>query len=97
MRWPFQAWGATAVIGGHDHTYERFNIDGIPYFVNGLGVESTNRFCNEIVVTPLPEICHERVHGAMLIEADSCQITFQFVTHDEVLIDSHTVQNPTCP
>ncbi len=97
MRWPFQAWGATAVIGGHDHTYERFNIDGIPYFVNGLGVESTNRFCNQVVVEPLPEICHERVHGAMLIEADSCQIRFQFITHNQDMIDSHTIQNLDCP
>ena len=97
MRWPFQAWGATAVIGGHDHTYERFNIDGIPYFVNGLGVESTSRFCNQIVINPPPEVCHERVHGAMLIEADSCQIRFQFITHDDLLIDAHTIQNPDCP
>ncbi|MBK7191547.1 MAG: metallophosphoesterase [Myxococcales bacterium] len=40
MRWPFQAWGAHAVLAGHDHHYERFSIDGIPYFVNGLGGRS---------------------------------------------------------
>src|SRR5436190_8724764 len=27
MQWPFQQWGATAVISGHDHDYERFNIN----------------------------------------------------------------------
>src|SRR5262245_8735283 len=37
MQWPFQQWGATAVLSGHDHAYERVLINGFPYFVNGLG------------------------------------------------------------
>ena len=97
MRWPFKAWGATAVIAGHDHIYERFDIDGIPYFVNGLGVESTNRFCNEVPVTPPSEICHERIPGAMLIEADNCTMTFQFITHANEVIDTFTMTNESCP
>jgi tartrate-resistant acid phosphatase type 5 len=36
-QWPYQRWGATGVLAGHDHTYERIIRDGIPYFVNGLG------------------------------------------------------------
>ena len=39
MQWPFAQWGATAVISGHDHDYERLNVNGTPYFVNGLGGE----------------------------------------------------------
>ena len=97
MRWPFAEWGAPAVIGGHDHTYERFDIDGIPYFVNGLGVASTNRFCNEVVIDPPSEICHEQVHGAMRIEAERCQITFQFITHSNEIIDTYTIDNSACP
>ena len=31
-----RAWGADAVLAGHDHTYERLQIGEIPYFVNGL-------------------------------------------------------------
>src|SRR5205814_1728114 len=39
-RWPFQAWGATAVITGHVHNYERLLEDNnFPYFVDGLGGE----------------------------------------------------------
>jgi hypothetical protein len=37
LRWPFAEWGATAVLAGHDHIYERIVRDGIVYFVNGLG------------------------------------------------------------
>jgi len=37
MRWPFAQWGAEVVMAGHLHTYERLEVDGIPYFVNGAG------------------------------------------------------------
>src|SRR5678816_995945 len=37
MQWPFADWGASAVLSGHDHLYERVLTNGIPYFVNGLG------------------------------------------------------------
>ena len=37
LQWPFAAWGADLVIAGHDHTYERLAVDGIPYVVTGLG------------------------------------------------------------
>ena len=40
MQWPFAQWGADAVISGHDHDYERLSINGIPYFVDGLGGSS---------------------------------------------------------
>jgi hypothetical protein len=39
MQWPFEEWGATAVLSGHDHCYERFAAgqSRFPYFVNGMG------------------------------------------------------------
>ena len=37
MRWPFTQWGADVVMAGHIHSYERLEVDGIPYFVNGVG------------------------------------------------------------
>jgi len=37
MRWPFQNWGASAVLSGHEHTFERiFREKTLPYVVNGL-------------------------------------------------------------
>ena len=40
MRWPFHTWGATAVLAGHVHRYERFLQDGIPYITIGDGLSS---------------------------------------------------------
>lgn len=40
MQWPFQQWGATTVLSGREHIYERLNLNGFTYFVNGLGGES---------------------------------------------------------
>jgi tartrate-resistant acid phosphatase type 5 len=42
MRWPFAQWGASLIISGHQHAYERLVIrEGsshrINYIVNGLG------------------------------------------------------------
>lgn len=37
MRWPFKEWGATAVMSGHAHVYERLEVDNLTYFVNGIG------------------------------------------------------------
>ena len=37
LQWPFREWGATAVLSGHDHGYERFELGGMPYVVVGTG------------------------------------------------------------
>jgi len=94
MRWPFEDWGASAVLAGHDHIYERFQIGGIPYFVNGLGADSSRK-CNDFPVVPPSEDCHQGAGGAMLIEADQCTMTFEFYTHKKELIDTHTINK--CP
>src|SRR5690606_31883007 len=37
MQWPFKEWGADIVLNGHDHNYERLQVNGLTYIVNGLG------------------------------------------------------------
>ena len=37
LRWPFKEWGANIVISGHAGFYERHEVDGFTYIVNGLG------------------------------------------------------------
>ena len=91
LRWPFEVWGASAVIGGHDHTYERFQIGKIPYFVNGIGAAPGNRFCDEYNVVPQSKYCHDEVPGAMLIEAGQCAMTFNFYTHNNSLKDTYKI------
>jgi len=44
MRWDFLNWGADAILSGHDHDYERLEVDGLVYFVNGVGGRSIRNF-----------------------------------------------------
>lgn len=46
MQWPFAEWGASAILTGHDHTFERILRNGLPYFVNGLGAQVEYGFFN---------------------------------------------------
>lgn len=103
MRWPFQAWGATAVISGHVHNYERLEMPDanaigeplsgqptIPYFVNGAG-----GFIPEQGFDPSFVIDGSKVrvseYGAQLVTADENSINFLFFDLDGVLRDVKTI------
>ena len=88
MRWPFMDWGADAVLSGHDHTYERLLVDGLVYFVNGLGGGPRYDFVN---ILPDSQVRYNADNGAMLVEATSSQITFQFWNRAGQLIDEYTL------
>lgn len=90
-RWPFQEWGATAVISGHDHTYERILVNGFPYFVNGLGGGAIYRFES---ITHGSQVRFNADYGAMLVEADQESIVFQFVTRHGEVVDTYFVNLP---
>ena len=89
MQWPYKEWGATTVISGHDHTYERLIINDFPYFINGLG-GYTSRYW---FVTTLEgsQIRYREDYGAMLISASEAEITFQFITRNGNVIDTYTI------
>jgi tartrate-resistant acid phosphatase type 5 len=89
MRWPFQAWGASAVLSGHDHTYERILHDGFPYFVNGLGGGSIYYFNTPIDGS---QVRYADDYGAMLVSADKNQITFQFINRKGEVIDTYSLE-----
>lgn len=89
MQWPYAEWGATAVLSGHQHSYERINRDGILYFVNGLG----GRWRIDTFDDPVPgsAVRYNQDFGAMLITAaDSC-LNFTFYNRSEEMIDSVTL------
>lgn len=91
LRWPHQQWGATAVLSGHDHSYERIVRDNFPYFVNGLGGGSRYWF-----VAPVEgsAVRYNGDSGAMLIEATAESITFRFINVKGDEIDRYTIQAP---
>jgi hypothetical protein len=86
MAWPFETWGAESVMSGHDHDYERLQVGGIPYFVNGLGGAGIYPF--EKPALPQSRLRYGDKHGAMLITATSTGITYEFWSVDGQLIDS---------
>jgi tartrate-resistant acid phosphatase type 5 len=85
IQWPFTDWGATAVLSGHDHTYERLSIEGLPYFVNGLGGGPRYAFLS---LHPGSQVRFRDDHGAMLVVADDAQIAFQFITRLGEVVDT---------
>lgn len=88
MRWHFAAWGAEAVLSGHDHVYERLLVDGIPYFVNGLGGGGRYAFGT---IDPHSSVRYNANHGAMLGVATAEQVTFQFFTRAGELVDTYVM------
>lgn len=85
LQWPYREWGATAVIAGHDHHYERLEVDGMLYIVNGLG-----GFKRYELNAPLPgsAVRFNDDWGAMRVYADTQGIRFEFITREGVLVDT---------
>jgi len=94
MQWDYASWGADAVLAGHDHTYERISQNGIPFFVNGLGGRSIYAFGSSV---PGSEFQYNADYGAMLIEANSSTMTFEFMDVSGSIIDSFTVGDAPPP
>ena len=86
MRWPFQEWGASAVLSGHAHIYERLLVNGTPFFINGLGGGPIYYFG---LTSEYSAIRYNGDWGAMLVEADSQQVTFQFINRLGEVIDTY--------
>ena len=99
MRWPFADWGAEVVMSGHEHSYERLDANGFPYFVNGSGGKSLRDFPN---IGTLPagvtsELRYNADYGAMLVTASDTAMTLQFINTAGALIDEHTINKDCRP
>lgn len=88
LRWPYHEWGATAVVAGHDHHYERIETGGMLYFVNGLG-GNPNRYAVKAPVDG-SVVRYNDDHGAMRVSADAQGIRFEFVTRTGDVVDTVT-------
>jgi tartrate-resistant acid phosphatase type 5 len=87
MQWSYQAWGADAVLAGHDHDYERLQVGKIPYFVNGLGGMSRYPFLMSLAES---QARYSADYGAMLVTASQSEITYDFISRTGTVIDSYT-------
>jgi tartrate-resistant acid phosphatase type 5 len=91
MRWPYKTWGVDLVLAGHDHTYERVEVDGLPYLVNGLG--GTVFYPLGTPVEGSVKRFNER-EGAIFVEADATSLRARFQTVDGRQIDTLSLAKP---
>lgn len=89
LQWPFAEWGAAAVIAGHDHLYERLEVDGIFYLINGAGGKDLYPFGPPEVGSL---VRYNQDHGAQLITAAEQCLNISFFSRANELIDSVTLR-----
>jgi tartrate-resistant acid phosphatase type 5 len=89
MRWPYREWGADLVISGHDHNYERIEVDGLTYVVNGLGGGA--RYAPGTRPEPGSQVFYNADHGAMRCSATAEQLFCQFINRNGDVIDEFEV------
>ena len=92
-QWPYDAWGASVVVSGDLHHYERIMRNGFPYVVNGAGGAGIAGFGTPIAGSV---VRYNADHGAMLVKATSTNITYEFwsVAGGGTLIDRFTQAMP---
>lgn len=101
MQWPYEEWGAHAVLAGHEHHYERIVHDGFPYFVNGVGGGAIYVFNKDNPVHG-SEFLYNDDYGAMLVEGTRDSLRFDFYTTgtrtgESGLLDTYTLTESACP
>jgi hypothetical protein len=95
MLWPFKEWGASAVLCAHDHIYERLEINGLTYIVNGLGGDRID----QLYLPPTPGSITNYIadHGALRLDATETNLTFRFMNRAGTVIDTHVLRKPLPP
>jgi len=78
MRWPFGQWGASLVVTGHQHVYERLVIresssPSLNYIVNGLGGHPWLYDIDGPQCKPEPgsQVRYSNGHGLMVVAVNS--------------------------
>lgn len=89
LQWPYAEWGADAVLAGHDHVYERLEVNGLPFITNGLGGHNARYFFIQVRDDSI--VRYRAEHGAVFVEASESFINFQFINILGEVIDSLTL------
>jgi len=88
MQWPFEDWGAHAVLSGHEHIYQRIHkkaYPDFPYIICGVSGKSEEE-CGEEELENEDDfdvLCIDDIHGAMKILVEDEKLTFQFWAVEE--------------
>jgi hypothetical protein len=87
MRWPFKEWGADVVLAGHAHEYERIDVSGLTYFVNGIGGKSLRNFGT---IIPESKLQYNSGYGAMIIDVYFDKAIFELYSNGGIR-DRHVI------
>ncbi|MDT8304888.1 MAG: metallophosphoesterase [Anaerolineae bacterium] len=91
MQWPFREWGASVVLAGHNHVYERLVVDDLPYFIVGAsGYPALYAFVD---ILPESQFRYNQDYGALRVGATPREMQVEFVTRDGAVIDRITLVN----
>jgi len=92
MQWPFKEWGATVVLCGHEHDYERLvDNTGMTYFINGLGGKDWREFST---VVPESRLRFTGNYGAMLVTSYTDSLNLKFIAYPDSVKDDTTIVLP---
>lgn len=89
MRWPFDEWGFDLVMSGDDHIYERLEVDGVTYLVNGLGGIERHEFVDTPRAESLVRFADD--HGAVMVDVYEDALSVSFRTVGGMTVDSFTI------
>ena len=91
FRFPYDAWGVSMVMSGHDHTMQHLIVDNVHYVVNGVGGGSLHYFEEVLEGT---EFRLEQHYGAVMLDVSGDTLTARFVTTDNGMVHSFSVPAP---
>ena len=93
LQWPYELWGADAVIAGHRHHYERILKDGFPYFVVGTGGAPLSSVG---AIEPDSEFVYDTDFGVLSIDACATRLSFEFISVSGGTLDTHSLGATSC-
>lgn len=81
VQWDFAAYGIQVVLTGHDHDYQRFEVDDVTYIVNGVGGAPIRNDCgHQSSRAGSPIFCQGAEYGALLASASDEEFRLEFRT-----------------
>jgi len=89
----FVSGGVNVVFSGHEHIYERAELQqGILYFISG-GAGSLRE--GDAAASPIIARAYDRDYHFMLVEIDDDNLSFQAINRVGVTVDAGTLRRPT--
>lgn len=88
MRWPFDVWGANAVISSDCSVYERFQLNGVTYFTVGLLSDVSGTLGS---IQPNSQFQDNTHPGILSLSASDYALDFEYIDTTGVIRDSFQI------